>query len=110
MLRNYLAAALRNLARNRLHSVITVFCLAVGFAAVILTTLYWRYDHSFDRHWPASDRIYMLIQTISGPDGRRTDEGVPSSVAALVPGKVRGVEAIGRLDYEQAQLTIGPTS
>ena len=33
MVRNYLAAALRNLARNRLYAAINIVGLSVGFAA-----------------------------------------------------------------------------
>ena len=40
MLRNYLAAALRNLFRNGAYAVINVFGLALGFAAIILIALF----------------------------------------------------------------------
>ena len=36
MFRNYLAAALRNLARNRLYAGVTIAGLAIGFAAVYI--------------------------------------------------------------------------
>ena len=40
MFRNYLAAALRNLSRNRLYAGITIAGLAVGFAAAMLIALF----------------------------------------------------------------------
>jgi putative ABC transport system permease protein len=42
MFSNYLAAALRNLARNRLYAGIDIIGLAVGFAAAILMGLFVR--------------------------------------------------------------------
>lgn len=110
MFGNYLSAALRNLARNRLHSVITTLSLAIGFAAMIVVLLYWRYEHTFDRHWPASDRVYMAQQEITGVDGTRIDMGIPSGLAAAIPGKVAGVEAVGRLDYELAEVSVGSSA
>ncbi|MDB5440125.1 MAG: transporter permease [Caulobacteraceae bacterium] len=62
MWRNYLAAALRNLSRNRLHSVITTLSLAIGFTAIILASLFWRYEHSYDQFWPNADRLTLAAQ------------------------------------------------
>ncbi len=49
MLRNYLAAALRNVARNRLYAAINIVGLAVGFAAAMLALLFVRDELGFDR-------------------------------------------------------------
>jgi putative ABC transport system permease protein len=46
MFRNYLAAALRNLARNRLYAAITIAGLAIGFAAAMLIGLFVRDEYS----------------------------------------------------------------
>jgi putative ABC transport system permease protein len=65
MLRNYLAAALRNLARNRLYAGITIFGLAVGFAAALLIGLYVRDELTYDRFVPGYERVYRVSQTIT---------------------------------------------
>ncbi|MDB6009542.1 MAG: transporter permease, partial [Gammaproteobacteria bacterium] len=67
MLRNYLAAALRNLFRNRAYAAINICGLALGFAAVILIALFVRDEYSFDRFFPASDRVYLVTETIRLP-------------------------------------------
>jgi putative ABC transport system permease protein len=64
MLRNYLAAALRNLARNGLYAGITIAGLAVGFASAILIGLYLRHELTYDRFIPGHDRVFLLSQTI----------------------------------------------
>ncbi len=67
MLRNYLAAALRNIARNRLYAALNVVGLAVGFAAAMLVALYVRHETHFERFIAGYENTYRL----SGP---RTDE------------------------------------
>jgi putative ABC transport system permease protein len=65
MLRNYLAAALRNLARNRLYAGVTIAGLAIGFAAAMLIGLYVRDEFTFDRFVPGRERIYLMTTTIN---------------------------------------------
>jgi putative ABC transport system permease protein len=60
MFGNYLATALRNLARNRLYAGITVVGLAISFAAAILIGLYVRDEYSFDRFIPGYEQVYRL--------------------------------------------------
>jgi putative ABC transport system permease protein len=64
MFRNYLAAALRNLARNRLYAGVTIAGLAVGFAAALLIGLYVRDELTYDRFVPGHDRVFMVTETL----------------------------------------------
>ena len=60
MLRNYLAAAIRNLFRNRAYAAINICGLALGFTAVILIGLFVRDELSYDRSGRATDRLYTM--------------------------------------------------
>ena len=60
MWRNYLAAAIRSLFRDRAYAVINIFGLALGFTGVLLIALYVRDEYSFDRHYPDHDRTYRI--------------------------------------------------
>jgi putative ABC transport system permease protein len=64
MFRNYLAAALRNLSRNRLYAGLTIAGLAIGFAAALLIGLYVRDELTYDRFIPGYERTYRITQTI----------------------------------------------
>jgi len=64
MFRNYLAAALRNLARNRLYAGLTIAGLAIGFAAALLIGLYVRDELTYDQFIPGHERTYRITQTI----------------------------------------------
>jgi putative ABC transport system permease protein len=61
MLRNVLAATLRNLARNRLYAAISIASLAVGMAAAILTGLYLRDETAFDGGLKGVGDVYAVV-------------------------------------------------
>jgi putative ABC transport system permease protein len=68
VLRNYLLATLRNLARNRTVSVINIVGLAIGIAAALLIALYLRFEYSYESFIPGNERIYrMSIESRSAP-------------------------------------------
>jgi putative ABC transport system permease protein len=67
MFRNYLAAALRNLARNRLYAAITITGLSLGFAAAILIALFVRDEFSYDRFVPGHENVYLMALTLKTP-------------------------------------------
>ena len=68
MFRNYLAAALRNLARNRLYAAINIVGLAVGFAAAILIALFVRDEFSYDKWLSGYQRTFPLTEAARLPD------------------------------------------
>src|ERR1044071_2079719 len=65
MLRNYFAAALRNLMRSRLHAVLNIVGLGVGFAAALLIALFVRHETSYDRFLPGYENLYRLSSGLS---------------------------------------------
>ncbi len=91
MLRNYLAAALRNLGRNRLYAGITIAGLAIGFAAAMLVALFVRDEYSYDKFIPSWQRTYRISQVVTIPGSKPSDN-------AYTP--VRLAEAL-RLDFPQ---------
>jgi putative ABC transport system permease protein len=67
MLRNYLSAAVGNLARNRLYAAISIFGLSIGFAAAILIALYARDEFTYDRFIPGGKDTYLVAVTAKTP-------------------------------------------
>jgi putative ABC transport system permease protein len=80
MFRNYIAAALRNLARNRLYAGVTIAGLAIGFAAAILIGLYVRDELTYDRFVPGGDRVYLATETL----GLSTSSPIESQVTPMM--------------------------
>ncbi len=98
MFRNYLAAALRNLARNWQHAGITIFGLAVAFAAGILIVLFIRDEHSYERFIPGHEAVLRLdaVQRAPGAAPQPTDRS-PTSVATLLKLDFSQIAAIARI-------------
>ena len=63
MIGNYLAAAVRNLLRNRVYSAINLVGLSFGFAAALLIALYVRNELSYDRFFQGYNDVYLLTET-----------------------------------------------
>ncbi|HEY2356667.1 MAG TPA: ABC transporter permease [Phenylobacterium sp.] len=85
MFQNYLAAALRNLARNRLYAGITIAGLAVGFAAAMLIALFVRDEYSYDKFIPGHERIFRLSEVVTPTGGKPSDSPyTPTRLAAAL--------------------------
>lgn len=61
MFRNNVKIAWRHILRERYHSIINVFGLAVGITCCLLIGLYTHYELSYDEHHPATDRIFRVL-------------------------------------------------
>jgi putative ABC transport system permease protein len=85
---NYVAAALRNLLRNRIQTAINIIGLSVGFAAALLIALYVRQESSYDRFFPGYRDVYLLTGTKDAIDRRlpteRWDFSFPDLAAKLI--------------------------
>lgn len=60
MFKNYIKVALRNLFRNRTHSLINILGLSAGLACSIVVLLYAQTEAAYDNYHKDSDRIYRL--------------------------------------------------
>jgi putative ABC transport system permease protein len=87
MFRNYMAAALRNLGRNRLYAAINVVGLAVGFCAALLITLFVRDEYTYDQFFPNYRDVYVLTESKDYIDRRmlaeQWDYSFPDLAASL---------------------------
>jgi putative ABC transport system permease protein len=108
MFRNYLMAALRNLARNRLYAGINIGGLAVGFAAAILIGLFVRDEFSYESFIPGYRHVYR-VSTFRIVPGRSPMfvEVVAPDVAAWLKLDFPEVQSAARLLSEQAGLRHG---
>ncbi|HUF08370.1 MAG TPA: FtsX-like permease family protein [Rhodothermales bacterium] len=66
MLRSYLKVALRNLLRNRTHSLINIMGLAVGLASCMFIALFIRSELGYDAFHEKGDRIYRVTHDERG--------------------------------------------
>src|ERR1700744_2680912 len=66
MLKNYLIAAYRNLAKHRVQSIINILGLAVGMGVALLNGVWVGGNVTFDRNFPNYDRIGVIWQNTTG--------------------------------------------
>jgi putative ABC transport system permease protein len=80
--RNYLATAVRNLARNWLYAGITVLGLGAAFAAAIVIGLYVRDEHSFERFISGYQQVFRLETDVLAPGEEPVRGDAAASTAA----------------------------
>lgn len=108
MLRNYLAAALRNLVRNGAYTVINILGLACGFAAVLLIALFVRDEYNYDRSFADHDRIFLITETVTPPGESALHIAVTAAdIGPAMKLDFPEVEAITRLSPGAASLRHG---
>lgn len=108
MFRNYLASALRNLARNKLYAGINILGLAIGFAAAILIGLFVRNELSFDRFLPQADTTYLLVAGMAQPGKAREDYGMtPPGMAEWMRLDFPQIDQISRAAQDWLRISRG---
>jgi ABC-type antimicrobial peptide transport system permease subunit len=77
MFRNYFITAVRNLWRSKSSTIINLSGLTLGIASSLLLFLMVRFQSSFDNFNSKGDRIYRVVTSSDGNQGRNYTPGVP---------------------------------
>ena len=94
MFRNYLAAALGNLARNKLYAGISILGLAVAFTAAMLIAQFVRNEFNYDRWIPGYQQVYKITDRLDQPgtpahaDNDTTQSQIAGQLRAVSPGVI----------------------
>jgi putative ABC transport system permease protein len=95
MWRNYLTVGIRALARDKAYAIINIVGLALGLAACLLILLYVRYETSYDKWLPGSDRIFQVQATWHEPGQPVTrNQASPLPVRDTIAGGFPAIEAV----------------
>jgi putative ABC transport system permease protein len=70
MLYNYFNIALRNLLKNKTHTLINIFGLGLGIASVFLIAIYIKGELSYDRFHEGAENIYRISWEDDNPQTR----------------------------------------
>jgi putative ABC transport system permease protein len=90
MIKTYIRTALRYLIKNKLTAFINILGLSIGICAALVIFMIVKYDYSFDRFEPDSNRIYRVVSD----DDKWKSAGVPVPFAEALKHNMVGVEAI----------------
>lgn len=93
MLKHYLTVSFRNLWRNKFHSAINIFGLAIGISACLVIFLLVRFELSYNKGFAAYDRIYRIHSSFSGLFSG-LNRGAPTATAPYIKENFKGIEAV----------------
>jgi putative ABC transport system permease protein len=82
MFKNYFNAALRNMLKNKMYSVINITGLAIGLSGFIIILLYLNYELSYDTWDTSLKKVYKI--------SARTDEDILHTTPAPLGSFLRG--------------------
>ncbi|UCC40488.1 MAG: ABC transporter permease [Candidatus Aminicenantes bacterium] len=71
MLKNYLKIAIRNILKNKTHSIVNISGLAIGMACCILILLFVQDELSYDSYHSNADQIYRLAAALESSGEER---------------------------------------
>ena len=92
MILHYLKVAIRNLLKYRTQSIISIVGLAIGLAAFTLSTLWVRYEMTFDAFHQDADRIY-LVAVDNDLFGEKFSHQVPPALGEYLKSNYSEIEA-----------------
>src|ERR1700678_2705237 len=104
MIKNYLKIAWRNLAKNRLYSVINIGGLAVGMAVSFMLLLYVYNEFSFDKFNTNSDRLYEVLRNQPSNGELQTNTATPIPLAPAMIKDFPEIDKIARTNWPYAML------
>ena len=93
MWRNYLTVGIRALAKNKTYAFINIFGLAIGMAACLMILLFVRYEMSYDKWLPDSDRVFQVQNWFRDP--QTGEEGKLQMAPFVIAGLLALVIAVG---------------
>jgi putative ABC transport system permease protein len=91
MFRNYLKIAIRNFSRHRLFTLINVTGLSIGISAALVIFLVVRYDMSFDKFYPDSERIYRVVNDFNSSGEKNYNSGVVGPIPEAARAQLTGI-------------------
>src|SRR5580698_11059183 len=104
MFRNYLLTAWRNLAKNKLYSVINIGGLAIGMSVSLMLLLYVYNKFSFDQFNKNGGRLYRVFRNQPSNGELQTGGTTPIPLAPAVTKDFPEVDQIARTNWSYYQL------
>lgn len=94
MFKNYLKIALRNLIKNKSHTLINVGGLTLGIVCALVIFLIIQFDLSFDNWQTNSDQIYRVVTEDNEYGSISYSEGGPYPRAEAIRSDIIGIEYV----------------
>ena len=63
MLLHNIKLAFQQMRKYRLQSAVSIVSLAIGFACFALSSLWWRYETTYDAFHPEAENLHILVHS-----------------------------------------------
>lgn len=104
----FIKMALRNIARNKFHSLINITGFSIGIATALYLFLFIHHETGFDKFLPATNRTYRLVETLQIKDRQQVTGFAWYPLAQEVRNQVPAVESFCRLSEAlSSNITVG---
>ncbi len=94
MFKNYFKTAFRNLAKNKIFSLINVSGLSIGISSALVIYLIVSYDLSFDKFEKDRDRIYRVVSDFTFSGQPYHNSGATYPMATAIQKDLTGIENV----------------
>jgi len=94
MLKNYFKTAIRNLAKNKVFSLINLSGLSIGISAALVIYLIVAYDFSFDKFEKGRDRIYRVVSNFTFSGESYHNSGVTYPMGKALKNNATGIDIV----------------
>jgi putative ABC transport system permease protein len=97
MFQNYIKIALRNLSRNKLHSILNITGLTFGLSCFVILGLYVFDEITYDSHYANAERICRVIKHRKSPDEDVKIAGASYKLAEEAKNSIGEIENTARI-------------
>jgi putative ABC transport system permease protein len=112
MFTSLLKISLRNLMNHKVHTILNIAGLAIGFAAFILITLFVQFEYSWDKHNVNYDRIYraqrVYVKAVAAMDGNNISPHTHGITAQLLEAAAPEIEKTVIIEESGRYLSARP--
>jgi putative ABC transport system permease protein len=107
MLKNYFKIAFRNIARNKVFTMINALGLAIGISACLLIYIVTSFELSYDTFHPDRNRIYRIVTVIQNADSKNNPiSTIPDPAAKIIRSSVSGLETVAMFHIYYPKVAI----
>lgn len=102
-----LKIALRNLWKYKGYTAINIFGLSIGLASCLLIFIFVRYETSYDKDYPNSDRIYRIVTQWNYADGNEFhSQGVAMPLAPAMRADFSQFEKVAAIQQSDGIIKV----
>src|ERR1043165_3232680 len=110
MIKNFLKATLRNIAKNKIYSSINILGLAAGMAVALLIGLWAYNEYSYDKFLPKYEQLYRVKRNFNNNGDTLTFNTTSLRLAEALRSQVPEIEYVVESDWMSLRgLKVGDT-